>query len=82
MKVGVSVCQSVVCFFFVLLNEHLNYFVDFRAAFENDIAALKAWHMGGADLATPDYSGNTALTVVSLWSESIEQSDVWVCLFF
>jgi len=29
------------------------------------LAAIKAWHSAGADLSTPDYSGRTALHIVS-----------------
>ena len=36
-----------------------------RATFENDVIALKAWHMAGANLTTQDYCGNNVLTVVS-----------------
>ena len=37
-----------------------------RAAAENDKESLKAWLLAGVDISTPDYSGNTAIQVVSV----------------
>ena len=51
-----------------------------RAAAENDKESLEAWLLAGVNISTPDYSGNTAIQVVSV--EKLLVNEIVIIMYY